>query len=366
MRKNEAVWIESRMRWQINVQQDGERKTFIDKTPGTKGKVSCERKADNWLDDRLINENIRVEKMLDRWYEKLQISTSISHYRQYDGYIRNWIKPAIGTKRMRNLTKSDLQRVIDAAYKNNNLSKKTLQNIRSCLTAFVKYCRNSKVTKLYPEELTIPLSARHSVKTIANPKEFNILFEKSDTIYRGKPVEDRYIHAYRFCFLTGLRPGELLGLRNENIDGSKIKIVQSVNDYGQITAGKNKNARRVYKMDYHAEKILEDQRAMLKRLGQISPYVFPDLDLGFITQDRFRRAWKRYCAAHGINTATTPYEMRHTFVSINDEMPEALKKLIVGHSKNMDTEGTYGHERADTMEKAADYMSKSYAKILGW
>ena len=48
-RKNEAVWTESRKRWQINVQVDGVRKTFTSSFPGRRGKADAERKADRWL-----------------------------------------------------------------------------------------------------------------------------------------------------------------------------------------------------------------------------------------------------------------------------------------------------------------------------
>lgn len=49
-RKNEASWIESRGRWQINVQSDGERRTFSSSIAGKKGKIAAEKKADAWLE----------------------------------------------------------------------------------------------------------------------------------------------------------------------------------------------------------------------------------------------------------------------------------------------------------------------------
>jgi len=49
-RRAEAVWIEARSRWQINVQRDGKRKTFTSSTPGRKGKHEAEGKADDWLE----------------------------------------------------------------------------------------------------------------------------------------------------------------------------------------------------------------------------------------------------------------------------------------------------------------------------
>lgn len=62
--------------------------------------------------------------------------------------------------------------------------------------------------------------------------------------------------------------------------------------------------------------------------------------------------------------AATPYEMRHTFVSVNKDMPEGLKKMVIGHSKDMDTEGTYGHEMQGDMERAAEYIDAAFDRLL--
>lgn len=75
------------------------------------------------------------------------------------------------------------------------------------------------------------------------------------------------------------------------------------------------------------------------------------------------RAWKRYCEANGI-PPTTLYELRHTYVSINKEMPEGLKKMAIGHSEDMDTEGTYSHAMAGDMEKAANYTGEALKIII--
>lgn len=41
--------------------------------------------------------------------------------------------------------------------------------------------------------------------------------------------------------------------------------------------------------------------------------------------DHFYRCWKRYCAVNGIDPVSL-YELRHTYVSVNKEMLEGLKK----------------------------------------
>ena len=43
-RKVEAKWMENQQRWQVKVQDDGERKAFYSPIPGRKGKIEAERK----------------------------------------------------------------------------------------------------------------------------------------------------------------------------------------------------------------------------------------------------------------------------------------------------------------------------------
>ncbi len=45
-------------------------------------------------------------------------------------------------------------------------------------------------------------------------------------------------------------------------------------------------------------------------------------------------------------------------------MPEGLKKMVVGHSANMDTEGAYSHRKKGDMEKAADFTDNAFEEIL--
>ena len=57
--------------------------------------------------------------------------------------------------------------------------------------------------------------------------------------------------------------------------------------------------------------------------------------------------------------------LRHTYISVNKEMPAGPKKMVVGHSKDMDTESVYGHELAGGLEKAANYTEQAFGEIIG-
>lgn len=362
-RKNEAAWVESRSRWQINVQADGTRRTFSSSIAGRKGKIEAEKKADKWLEERTVSESTRCGDLLDKYLDRVKATTSRANWRPMEYRINTHIRPTIGLKRIGKLTEDDLQAILDDGY-SAGLSKRSLKNLKSDLTAFLKFCRREKATRLFPENLIINTRAKRSKKTVATPDDMKKLFDSSLTTWRGKPCEDRYIHAYRFLVLSGLRPGEMLGLRWADIDGKhKLRIRRSLNDYGELTDGKNENARRPIKLSSMAIEELKQQRELLQRERIISPYVFPYKNGLPTSQDTYRSFWKRYRAYNGISLIT-PYEMRHTFVSVNKEMPEGLKKLVVGHSRDMDTEGTYGHEMAGDLEKAAEYIDSAFKQLL--
>ena len=165
----------------------------------------------------------------------------------------------------------------------------------------------------------------------------------------------RFIYAYRFQVLTGLRPGELRGLKKGDIVGDIVYVFRSINSYGEITDGKNKNAKRKFALTKMAKEVLADQKA----LNIDSEYIFGDISL-----NTYGKRFAKYCAHNNI-PHTTLYELRHTFVSIAKKLSEGQIKSIVGHSKNMDTFGTYGHEIKGELQETANDLGKIFSDVFG-
>ena len=237
---------------------------------------------------------------------------------------------------------------------------------RSTIMSFLKWARMSKRSNLLVEGLTVPAGAAPSQRSILQPDALKTLFSEDTTLYRGKPKFEPYIYAFRFAVVTGFRPGELIALQHSNITGNRYKLTGSINIRGDRTHGKNDNARRSGELSATAMSILNSQRLYLISNLVDSDYIFPDhIDPARpMLEKNYYRHWKRYCAAHGITEGTSVYELRHTFCSINDEMPEGLKKMIMGHSKNMDTEGVYGHRKRGDDERAAAYIDRAMEQYL--
>ena len=194
-------------------------------------------------------------------------------------------------------------------------------------------------------------------------KDIQILFSDPYMMKNNRRQVAHYIHAWRLFVATGMRRGELCGLKHEDISGSMISIRRSINAEGEETHGKNDNARRSFAITEGMRKILEDQYAFMDELGISSDWVFPDKYGERSNPKAIYFSWRAYAGQHGMECSV--HELRHTFISINKaDMPLELLKAVVGHSSSMDTIGIYGHEVDGDKERAAAIMDSTFKKTL--
>lgn len=364
-RKNEARWMGKYRRWQINVQRDGRRKTFYSSTPGTKGKITAEKQADRWLKEGYNSVAMRFTKLYEAFLAEKELlkGKSSSDLRKHDCIGRLYLLPRLGTKKTENITLGDWQSCINDAYKKSQdsgrpLSAKSLKNIRASMTAVYAYAVRRGIPLAKPEYLQLPKSAPVGERKILTPEDIQKIFD--DTI---KPFW--YIHYVRFLLLTGLRPGEALGIRPaEDIADSVLVISRSVNNEGELTDGKNASAHRSQYLSPMAQQVIADQRQMLKTAGIVSPWLFPGISGDMATQKAVYPRWRAWRDTNGI-TPCTLYELRHTMVSITkNAVPTHLLKMVLGHTEAMDTYGVYAHEFAGDLQKVADATEGIFQSLI--
>ena len=209
-RTSTATWHEKYNRWQINVQKDGVRRSFYSSIPGRAGQRECNKKADDWLDNNIEDENSRVKDLWQNYFEEVKLTTSKGNWTKTEYFGDKWIVPNIGRLKISVLSEQHLQDIIIRGFKH-GLSKKTLSELRATITSFLKFCRRVKSTTLYPENLYIPKGAESKPKNILQPEHFAILFSSDKTIIKNKEATEPYIHAFRFQAVTGLRAGRIDG-----------------------------------------------------------------------------------------------------------------------------------------------------------
>lgn len=370
IRKAEAWWDSNRNRWRINAQKNGIRKTFYSSVHGQRGKREAERKANNWklgLLDNLREHDPLVSILWESYlsYLKLEKNVGTSTIDQTKKFGRNYILPICGQLQISKLNEGHLQRVLNLAAQKGclqehptrppkgPLSIKTLRGIRNTEQQFVKWCRINDYTDLILEGLEIHTHVEKTEKEILQPDDLKILFTIDTRLVRGKRVFDEQIYSYRFAVVTGLRPGELLGLRIGDIEGAKLYVRRAINRYGENTKGKNQNARREFGLNSFAKAILQQQLELLCSNGmslETDQPLFPALN----QQSRYNQ-WKSYAKSNNI-AAISCYEMRHTFISLAQNLPEGDLRRLCGQSQNMDTRGVYAHKLNDDDQRIASEL----------
>lgn len=364
-RTNTAVWEEKHNRWKINVQKNGLRRSFYSSVPGRNGQREANRKADAWLDDGVEISKLRTSVFLDEYLNIKQNTTSNANYSKEKYFVECYIRPSIGTKKAASLTDNDFQNILYNAFRQEKngkvreLSKKTMQGLRATMASIAKLLRKKKVVSLFPDDWEIPKGARAKGKNVLQPNDISTLFSSSKTTLRGVVTEDPFIHAYRLLVLTGIRPGELKGITppaaRKAVKDGILHLSGAVNVRGEHTMGKNENAVRSVVLSSFAVKELSHQLQMLPDDGSL---------FGIYSNDVFYNHWRRYCAHNGIEYVS-PYELRHTFVSVVKTMPEGEVKSIVGHSQDMDTFGVYGHALNGEDKQTTEKLDAIFGRLIG-
>lgn len=360
-RAAEARWDEPRSRWQINVQKDGTRRTFLSNIKGRRGKADAEAKADEWLESHTAND-VRFDQEWEHYIEILQSTTGTANHTKIASMGRLYIVPIIAHTKLSNITSAKWQSCIDSAFRS-GLSKRSCENVRAIITSFYRHCKKSRLPLEEPFSLSIPRGARRAVRKILQPNDLKSLFTEDSITHYNKLEECFYIHAFRLIVILGLRRGELCGLRTEDMKKNILHIQRSINSINEVTTGKNENANRYIALPHRAQRILEDQKQLLKRYGIVSPWLFPGMDGEQTESNSLYKYWYTYRNQYAIQSSL--HELRHTMVSVlKSDMPEALLKMMVGHSEAMDTHGIYGHEMMGDLERTAQIVDDVYDRIL--
>lgn len=363
-RRAEAAWIASKSYWEIKVQKDGVRKSFRSTISGRKGKHEAEAKADHWLKNGTTE--MRFSDAWEAFLAWQKAHNGSSNYQKLETVGRLYLLPENKHRKLSAIKPTNWQNCIDAAVEK-GLSKRSCVNIRGTISTFLRYCRRERWEhiRLEDDDLHIPNKAKpEKPKRILHDEDIQTLFSDPYMLKSCRRVQAHYIFAWRMFVATGMRRGELCGLRHEDITESMITIRRSINAEGEETHGKNDNARRSFALTQTMRQILKDQYEYLDQAGLQTDWIFPDQYGERSNPKAIYFSWRAYAKQHGIECSV--HELRHTFISINKaDMPLELLKQVVGHSSSMDTIGVYGHEIDSDKERAAAIMEQTFQKSLG-
>ena len=316
----------------------------------------------------LRTERYTVGQWLDTWmenYAKLQVRPS-SH-KIYQGFIENHIKPALGDIPLEKLTAMNLQRLYkhllengrvectESRSKPKGLSVKTVRNINQMISSALNCAVEQRLVPSNPTKgCVLPKLERKEMK-ILPPESLGTFFEEAR---RSGVFELYYID-----LATGLRRGELLGLKWSDVDLDKgiIHIRRQVlRQDGKVVEAPLKTKNSCRNIAIGAETI-----EVLKGMEQKDEYVFPSPDGGPMSPDSVLHMLQRVLKRAGLERIRF-HDLRHTFSVLALQNGVDVKTLssMLGHYSAGFTLDTYAHVTSSMQKQAANAVGSFLSGAL--
>lgn len=303
-------------------------------------------------------------KYLEQWFNAKRIKLKPSTIQNYEQQIRYNIFPYIGKVRMGEFNESIIQTYIQTLHKERKLSPATIRAAYG-IVAEVLYKASQKgiLNKSMFDDISLPRM----------PKKFRVWTVDEMMLLLDAPQRilnlTRHFIGFNISIQTGMRMGEVLGLRWSDIDfeGKRIFIRQTLskinedNVYGFVAEGKTDAALRVV---YVPNALLSSLRAhyehiIRERAVLADEYLPHDLVVctkngNWVHPNNFRRAFKVTVQLLGIPEIRL-HDLRHThatFLMANKVNPKIIQERL-GHKNVMVTLNTYSHVMPSMQLEAA-------------
>ncbi len=238
------------------------------------------------------------------------------------------------------------------------LSAKTVRNINQIISSAMDFAIDQKLITVNPTDgCALPKLEHREMKTLPAEQLATFLHEA-----REKGV----FELYYIELATGLRRGELLGLKWEDIDWEQGTIqvrCQIARIDGEVVEAplKTKNSYRSVSIGQDAVEILKDQRSKTS-----SEYVFPSPTGGLISPDSVLHMLHRVLKRAGLPQIRF-HDTRHTFATIALQNGVDIKTVseMLGHYSARFTLDTYAHVTTQAQRQAANTMGSILSDAVG-
>ncbi len=341
---------------------------------------------------------ITFKEWLDTWLN-ITIKTAIkeSTWTSYKGIIEKHIIPEIGGIKLLELQTSDLQNLYNKkleggrtdkhkvngkmVLKEGGLSPRTIRYMHVIIHSALESAKDQT-----PPLLTVnPARKSKSLKLPKDPKKEMKTLQVTDinTFLEAAKVS-RYYTAFMLELYTGLRRGELLGLRWKDCDlkKGKIKVVQ------QLVCVAGKHSIRELKTESSQGRVISipdemiaelkehksRQEAEFKTLGmndiQIAEHFKKGLvftsELGTYVQTRNLDRTLKGILKRAKLEEIRIHDLRHTFALLSLQAGADIKTLQndLGHESIKTTLDKYGHVNEEMKRDAANRRSQLMKSIL--
>lgn len=350
----------------------------------TSDSLQAKKKAGKILEEKLSlkilkssQKNMTFEELFEKWkpiyYQNVKNQTyrnAISAYK----VVTNWFDE---NTIVRNVDSTYIQGLLDDFYYNKNYSYSYTDLLRNFLSNVFEYGKSiGAVDKNVIKETTLKKKIQEKDQLRKKTVKFLEADELALVLERVRswkaPIKPqrrkRYADILELMSLTGLRFGEAAALKNDDIDGNKLTVDETLYyNYGDLKKGttetpKNQFSERTILLSNRAFEIVHEWQLENKINKSLNPdykdmeFLFTDengIPIGIAPVNHILRNIRVQLKNEGkLDKELTTHIFRHTHISQLVEMGLPLKTIMarVGHVNPNTTLKIYTHV-TDQMDK---------------
>lgn len=304
-----------------------------------------------------------LSDLMSRWFETvLSREVARSTYDNYGTIVKYHVLPVLGRRKVTDITVADVDRLL-ALKLGAGLSASTVHRIRAlisqCLDQGVRW---GDVPTNVARLSRPPKMVRPEGRTLTREQAQQLL----ETL-----KEHRHESLYLLMLSTGMRRGEALGLRWEdlNLENGVVRIKRNLKrEGGRIVTADTKTlkSRRAVNVPSPVLEALQKNRDLQEReraeLGEAwveSGFIFTTSIGTPIDPRNLYREFSQICERAGLGH-WHPHELRHSAASLMLASGVKLQVVseVLGHSSIRMTADVYGHILDPDRQHAASAMSE--------
>lgn len=319
--------------------------------------------------------DITVEEYLERWMsDYIRPFKAMSTTENYGFFIKLRIVPAIGKTKLRLLTPASIQRMyrnmlnerLDGQPK--QLSTSTVHGCHRVLKAALNQAMREGLIRENPCKLVQAPSKARFDPTIMDIEKTKRFLEAADH-YKYKAL-------FEVAIMTGLRLGELLGLKWDDLDtaAGAVTVRRALKGSGgraYLSEPKTRSGIRVVSLPHRTMMVLEEHRErQISRMAKIRDLY---VDQGLIFADDYGsfanahnitgRTLKSICERAGLPPMRF-HDLRHshgTMLAVSSLSPRIISDRL-GHADAGFTMKRYTHRTADSQSAAIKILDDTFGQ----
>src|SRR5215213_1377877 len=288
--------------------------------------------------------SLKVGDYLDGWLDSIRDTLRRRTWIRHEEVVRLHLKPSLGNTKLDRISALQVQSLYRSKL-DSGLSPRTVQIIHATLHKALKQAvRWSLVPRNVADSVDPPKAPKKEIKPLDEDRVKRLL-----KAVQGDKLEALYVLA----ITTGMRVGELLGIRWEDVDleGGTLQVKRTVFN-GHIEAPKTLKGKRSIKLTQSSIDALQRH----KKLGE---WVFcTGVGTSISVHNLHNRSWKPLLKRTGLPLDTRFHDLRHTCATLlltKGVHPKIVQELL-GHSSISITLDTYSHVLPNMQEQAVRAM----------